>query len=790
VLAGRFPAEPGWVDLRDCRSAVGGEAPGGSAASVDLGDRVADFAAPIRDVAKDKLVGEHLRLRRRTRQTVGVVLAALAVLTLLASSAAVLAVGQRDRARAQERQALSRQFAAESLLAADADPRRSMELARRAWQTGQSAEARSALLSAQMSSYAGQVGEATDGQSVALTPDGTVLAVGYGDGRVRLWDTATRAPAGPDLVGHTTPVASVAFSPDGTMLAAAAPGDRDSVRVWELPGGRLLRSLPEPGAGFVAWRPGGRQTLVDLRLGMVDRHFGWLLDRWDPRTGEQQAAIPVGGTASSDVSVDAAVSPDGAWAAVGRVDGGVGVWDLAHGTLATTVPGQAGGPVRVALGPGGMGGMLATADTDGRVVLWALPAGTRVRELTTEGDYERQAPGRIVFSPDGRRLHALGAQGSVQSWSVPLGLRLSPALPGGLTGQPQGLAVSGDGTLAAVASPGAPPTLVRLDALLGHPATVIDVAFDPSGKRLATAAADGTVRVWDLATRKLLHTVRHGRDATSVAYAPDGTLASAAADGTVRIVDPAGNERAVLTVGEGISHDLAFSPDGRLLAMIWQPEVAFDASVLHRKTKIYVWQAQALHQRSAIDTGTLVPTALEFTPDSALLLAATDTAEISPDGVHPHSTLRAWRTGDLSRKPAVDLGDDPVLDIAAGPDGRTLAVGGFSRMIELRSVDGALLRTFGTHPAAIRGMAFSPDGRTLATVTVNDPVVRLWDVGSGALLANLTGHVGPPNAVAFSPDGTLIASGATDASAGLWRTDPATADRYLCRVLEGIQRCR
>jgi WD40 repeat protein len=321
---------------------------------------------------------------------------------------------------------------------------------------------------------------------------------------------------------------------------------------------------------------------------------------------------------------------------------------------------------------------------------------------------------------------------------------------------------------------------------------VVDLAFDPSGRRLATAAGDGTVRVWDLATRKLLNTVRHGGQAVSVAYAPDGTLASAATDGTVRVIDPAGKERAVLTVDAGIPIDLSFSPDGRLLAMIWQQGLDFDpAAILHRKAKIYVWQARALEQRSAFDvgTGTVVPTALAFTPDSGLLLAAITTAEVGAGGVRSSSALRAWRTSDFSRKPATDLGGEPVVDIAASPDGHTLAAGGFSRMIELRTVDGTLLRTFGEHPATIREMAFSPDGRTLATATTNDPVVRLWDVGSGTLLANLTGHLGAPNAVAFSPGGDLLASGATDASAGLWHTDPATADGYLCRVLDGSQPC-
>jgi WD40 repeat protein len=418
--------------------------------------------------------------------------------------------------------------------------------------------------------------------------------------------------------------------------------------------------------------------------------------------------------------------------------------------------------------------------------LWALPGGTRIRTLTKNPD--RPEPNRLAFTPDGKTLLVPGGNlGWVERWSVPDGRTLTPVWAG-LTGLPQDLAVSGDGTAAAAVSQGAAPTLMRFTSEVVHPDAVSDLAFDPTGNRLAIAGADGMGQVRNPATGPLLGTVAHAEGVRSVAYAPDGTLASAATDGTVRILE-AGHERPTLTVGgEGTPHDLAFSPDGSLLAMSWSPPAAF-ASISSLKSTIYVWQARTLQLRAALDMGTAGLPALAFTPDGSRLFAAITPLETTTPSSRHHGELRSWRTGDLGAEPTADLGDQQVIDIAVSPDGRTLAVAGFSRTIELRNLNGTLLRRFGEHPANIRRIAFSPDGRTLATVTSSDSVVRLWDVASGTLLANLTGHLGPPNAVVFSPRGDLLASGGTDGSVDLWHTNPDATDRYLCRVLESSPNC-
>jgi len=91
-----------------------------------------------------------------------------------------------------------------------------------------------------------------------------------------------------------------------------------------------------------------------------------------------------------------------------------------------------------------------------------------------------------------------------------------------------------------------------------------------------------------------------------------------------------------------------------------------------------------------------------------------------------------------------------------------------------------LERTLAGHAQRVAALAFSPEGRTLATGST-DRTLRTWDVATGAMQRTLEGHAGSVLAVAFSPDGALLASGSEDATIRLWRT----ADGSLRRTLTG-----
>jgi WD40 repeat protein len=78
-----------------------------------------------------------------------------------------------------------------------------------------------------------------------------------------------------------------------------------------------------------------------------------------------------------------------------------------------------------------------------------------------------------------------------------------------------------------------------------------------------------------------------------------------------------------------------------------------------------------------------------------------------------------------------------------------------------------LIRTLRGHKDIIGRIAWSPDGRMLATPS-RDKTIRLWDAETGKLLDKLEGHEGGVNSVAFDPKGLMLASGSNDGTAKLW----------------------
>ena len=628
-----------------------------------------------------------------------------------------------------------------------------------------------------------RLGKGTVNQ-IAYSADGKHLAV-VSDIGVWIYDASTGTEQAL-LTKHTgRAVLKVGFSPDGQTLAVT--GDRQELQLWDTHTWTLNGTFNKHGANWprhFAFSPDGNT------IGVAD--IGQETELWDVSTIRFKCTLEDSADPFREGTgfFSLAFSPNGDTVAIGSEDGTVRLWEPSTGNLKHTFAGSVTSTESFSFSPDGR--TLATRSFTNTVWLWDTTTGRLKQTLDGIGN---DLGDSIAYSPDGKML-AIPGWGGLQLWDTEADehkqtLEQSEEI--------ENFAFSPDGrTIAALCaqqrkvwyddsktsytysiyhtvSLWSTATLQR-EKTLETTDSVESIVFHPDGNTIATMNADNTVQVWDAQTGELAYTLEHTGGIVGISYNLErsNTFVTAHKDKMTRVWDTGTHTRKHtfrLTEHTDALNSAAFSPDGDTLAT-----GSLDGSV-------QLWDAttgmlkETLIGRKYTDESAY-PRVGPFSPDGEIVVVNLGGA-VQLLGAAPARVKRMIRTRQYTEDANRGLNFIWVRSIAYSPDGRTLATGMDENTVMLwdtRTEERKhTFEHFSESTSTVHGVTFSPDGRTLATA--NSRKILLSDTSTWTLKQHTFDidycqlyYNNISIALVYSPDGKTLVHGCNGTV--LW--DPLT----------------
>ena len=598
---------------------------------------------------------------------------------------------------------------------------------------------------------------------IDFSPDGLYFATASLDSSAKVWEVTTGREIA--RMSHSAWVDQVVFSPDGQYLATRS---RDNTaHLWSIDSGKkLFQIFHHDWVSDITFSPDGQHIATASKDGFARVY--------KVTTGGEIIRIGHGACV-----FDVDFSIDGHYLATASEDNTARISDITNGKEITRMIHN---DRVIHITYSHQGKYLATGSSDGVARVWDPMSGQEIVRMI-----HQPLVGTVAFSPDDKYLVTTNGKDNVaRIWKVTTGEEVARMIHEGSAGI-RHLAYSPDGKYLATAT-GNGNYSVRIwevataqqAVLVSHNGAVNAILQSPGSKYLVTASDDHTARLWETITGREIARFDHEDDVFDIALDASGKfLATASRDHTIRIWDITTHREVARMKHQNRIETFAYSLDGQHLAVsVSQDHTAYLWNVASgMKKKLQHGSPVLSYGRTRVMPNLVSVKAIAFSHNSKFLVTT---------GMD--YTARIWEVATGKEIARMTHNDEPWVKKAVfSPDGRYLVTGSegdrFKSTIHIWEIASGKEITKISGLKRIGGLVFSPNGQFLAAAT-GEGVAQVWKTTNGQKVARMSHETEKPyagvSAVAFSLDGKYLASaGTVDHTARVWEVNTG---REIARV--------